>query len=768
MSTLIHNAPAITCSLYVGDQSSIYSFDYSYVPTEGTKITIYFVNPDGVYNVPALVSSASSAPILNLIQKVQITIGGALFSMYALSYELDEDVDRRILKVDFIDDTFRLAKYYVTLTGTFCGDNVYSLGAPVDPRTDAQRVAQAIDPTVQNVKNQSITLDMEYHFSDFLAVLQQVFPTQVNATWDDSITKPIVGDFRSVLDAWCKYHNLVYYFEEGYLVINNPQSLNITFPPIPVDALAVKQSESLDNTFTATASVTFNQDGGQFGDNGTIDTKFGTTAANGVVTTSLGLFPAGADILLPQITPNPNQLVAAAFGQEYWFLYNYTNGTADVECGWTRVNTNQISGADLQQSVQTLLGGTTNGGLSYLDETVFNQRFQYYSQYGSQIAGRYYFSDDQAGAIYAQQGFSWYNQTNGQNFNLQDLLANKAGDSLQMGYYLDGVTPGSGIWEGTKINQFFPGLTLGGNRLVYKDQRVIDLQTPFTLNSLQQSLVHTWFSNLVNGYTSSDGMDFSQVASNGDNIRYVVFQDQVIDSTQIPTPANTTQWQNLTNLFQPATAQINLLGVKTSTVIQSNAPNGTNNIAVSTAPQAVTNFNTLTTLAEPIANIYFTKFGTCASQSSLAQANIKGAFGHRFNPRTLSVDTPVLYSVTRTSSNSYSVLRNLSYLQIPVQGGPSDPASNILVKTSLPQLQSRKEISFTTNYFIPTIPISRFISNGLTSLSVAISSQGVDTSYVFSNSMLFIPDTEVFFDQLERNMRNSWVRQYNPAQNATF
>lgn len=763
MATTIHNIDQITCSLYVGDKAYIYSFDYSYVPTEGTKITIYFVNESGVYNVPQLVSSNAAAAILSVVQKVQITIGGALFSMYALSYELDEDVNRKILKVEFIDDTFRLKNYHVVLTGDGCGDRVFQLGEPVDPRTDAQKIQDSIDGTVQNIRNQAISTDIEYPFGEFLAIVQQAFPTIIRGAWDNNITKPFVGDFRSVLDAWCQYLNLIYYFEEGFLVINNPQSLNITFPAIPINATSVRQSESLENTFTATAAVTFKQDGGQFGDSGTVATELGTTETNGVIVTNLGLFPVGSQVNLAQTPVNLNQVAAAAYGQEYWFLYNYMQGTAQAECGWTTVALSQIPTSSLRTSIATLLGNASGGGIAYLNEDVYNQRFQFYQQYGAQIAGRYYLSDDQGGGIYGQENYKWFNQTNGQSFDLQQLLAGNAGDNLPISYFSQGID--GAYVEGTAINQYYPGVSADGNRLVYKDERSINLTGIFVLNDGQKALINTYAQSLIIGLEGSEALDYSQVG--GLNTRYIVFPNQLINTTPGYVPS-LTQVQNLTSTFLPANPVVNILGVKSSTLIQSNAPNGSNNIITTKGVKSVTNTNTLTTLADPIANIYFNKLNACYSQSSLAQAGTRGAFEHRLNLRQLSTDTPVLFSVNRTSDNSYTVLRNLSYLSLPAQGGATDAAANILTKTSLPQLQSLKKLSFTTNYFISAIPASSFISNGLTSLSVSISADGLDASYEFSNSMLYIPNTEIFFDNLARNMRNSWVRQYNPQQNATF
>lgn len=748
MSTPIHNIDQITCSLYVGDQVSIYSFDYDYQPSVGTKITIYFVSQGGTYNVPTTINQ--NATILSVLQKTQITIGSALFAMYPLSYELDLNVERKVLKVEFVDDTFMLENYHVVLTGTFCGDRVYPLGAPVDPRTDAQRVAQALDGTVQNIKNQTITLDVEYHFSDFIPKLNLAFPRSVivNASWDDTITKPFVGTFRQVLDAWTQYHNLVYYFEEGSLTINNPQSLNITFPTIPADAIAAKQSESLSNTFTATACVAFNQDGGQYGANGV-----------GTESSSLALYPAGAEFDLPQPIVDLNQVAAAAYGQEYWFVYNYLRGTATTECGWTRIILSEIPAGTLKQSI-TLLNGD---GIASFDTSVFNQRFQFYSQYGKDIAGRYYMSEDQGGSIYSQQTYKWYDQTAGQTFNLQALL-NSNTPTLPIEFYLEGVNPGNGYIDGTAINRYYAGVQANGNRLLFKDTRNIDLTTPFTLSTTQASLITTYYTALTQGIQGSSALPYDQIGAG--NIQYVTFKEQIIDTTTIPGSPTDDQ----VNLFLPAYPVINLVGLKAGSPIQANAPNGSNNLVTTTQPGNITTTNSLTTLAQPDANIYYPKYLFCASQSSLGKAGSRGAYRHRFNSRTQSVDTPTPFSVNKGAANVYSISRALSFLALPAQGGASDQAANILTKTSTPQIQSLKQLDFSLNYYYPGIPTSRFITNGLTSMSVAISEGGVTASYTFSNSMLDITsrDETIFFDNLEKNMRNSWIRQYNPPQNTQF
>ncbi len=104
-------------------------------------MTLFFVNQQGVYTKPQLLP----------LQKEFIRIGPAQFTMYPVSSSLQMRSGRRVIAVDFVDEFFKLNNYYVVLTGRGCGTNVFQLGSSVDTRTNAEKLADALDPEAQQI-----------------------------------------------------------------------------------------------------------------------------------------------------------------------------------------------------------------------------------------------------------------------------------------------------------------------------------------------------------------------------------------------------------------------------------------------------------------------------------------------------------------------------------------------------------------------------------------------------------------------------------------
>jgi len=83
-----------------------YSVDFSGGGTEASKMTISFVNENGIYTMPQL---SSVAP-------VTITIGSFFsFTGYAVSATTKDGVSGQFLEVVYVDSSIILDKYFVGL-----------------------------------------------------------------------------------------------------------------------------------------------------------------------------------------------------------------------------------------------------------------------------------------------------------------------------------------------------------------------------------------------------------------------------------------------------------------------------------------------------------------------------------------------------------------------------------------------------------------------------------------------------------------------------
>ena len=319
----IKNISQITCSLNLG---LIYSLDYSYAPERGITMKLFFVRQDGNY------------PTLNLLplQKAQITIGSASFSMYPVATDIELAYGRRIMSVEFVDEFYQLGHYYVVLPNRGCGTNVYVLGTQVDNRTPAQKQAAALDKTAAQIQEFTVWPDYEYTFNDFLTLLRTKFNVQVNATFDGEVSQAFEGSFESVLSSWTQYYNLGFFFENGIIKIFDPTKLTINLPAKPVDAISYNVSQDIRSTYGKTVSNWYQQGGGEYPLSQT------SNSAGPLFVRSNTLYPIGHQQNLTQIVVPLDQVVAAQYGQAYWFLYNLYQGSTSQFCGFTPISSQDL------------------------------------------------------------------------------------------------------------------------------------------------------------------------------------------------------------------------------------------------------------------------------------------------------------------------------------------------------------------------------------------------------------------------------------------
>lgn len=707
----------ISCSLNLG---LIYSVDYDYSPQEGASIRIFFVNENGTYSRPTY------------MQKAQISIGQASFSMYAVSSEIQLSSGRRVMEVSFVDDTFRLDNYMVVLTGQGCGFNIYELGTPVDSRSPAEKMADSLDPDSRQIEEFTKFPDVEYSFEDFLSVLRKHFTVQIDAFFDKNITYYYVGTFRDVLDSWCSLFNISWYFENSVIKIFDPTKLSINLPSESsiTDPLSYNSLEDARDTYGKTCSNWFRQEGGQYSLNQTSDDD------GSLLTRTDTLFPLGYEQNLPQSFTSQedlNQSAAAQFGEPFWFLYNYWLGKTSVNCGWTplSVATNLTIGASADRlGIQ----------IAAVNETTFSQKYEAYKTYGEEIAGRWYLSN-QKSELATDQDYKWFDESQGQIFSFTNV-----DDKAISPEYLTPTTAGTNIIPGTAVNSFYSGVNYVGNRIAYRDNAINT--TSFSMTPSQAALINSLYESVT--LAGSQPMDFNSDLAPiyGTNNTYVGYNPIEVPQDVV------TLFQNVPNLaesLKPRFTSFPIKGIKSidySTLKESQTEQDGVEITNETGPTVVANTAVLKTLKQGSYTAYYDKYSKCASAYSTGPY-----YGHKFNIREISSDNEVGVTFTKTAPNVYRITRNYSFV-------------NSLVNNPLLEqmAQSRsfltKRVSFTVNYFndVPT----NFLTNGLVGLSVAIGDNGVQATYSYSNEILRVPEPTHLVEKFEQMMRNSWKSQYTP------
>ena len=786
--------------------------DYSYTPSEGVRITIYFVNESGNYTPPQLLP----------MQKCFITIGGGQFAMYPKNYSIIMGPKNRVMKVDFIDETFKLDNYYVVLKNRGCGQNIVPLGQEVDTRTIQEKIAAALDPTAEVYKNFTQFIDIEYSFADFLSALaSKGFNTSVRSSYDASIKRNFTGTFKDVLKAWCEYYGFGFFFENSQIIIVSPSSLQISLPSQIPDAISYEVSEDVDGTFGKTVCNYIASEGGEIDVNQIINTAASpsTPAVSTATTTTatknntspaassgalqieeLTLYPPQNENIgtppIVQISIDINQAMAALFGRNFWILYNLKYDTLG-EIGWTKGSTLGV------------VDNTINGLQSILvNETLQDKKFQMYSEWAKRVGGNLYISN----AMYdlsQEKAMTWFSDANGQIFDFTSSFADSKTVQLKWHESPDGDS--LSVIEGTEINDLFPGVYTNNKRIYYFDETDRGLADALALDDNTKNIIDARHKALIAEGSGSfsfpsdvvltdatkaplTSVAYRYIASGPNNFeteiltlidkikdlakqylspKYSEYNISGISSANIAAQKNAKKISNNLNpnsnsiygvtsvdtlLNAAANASVavsqgNSLNSPANALgggVNSNSSSSTPNAQKQTVPDAIINTNTLQPKKDGSLLAHYDKYCNCVSASSQ-----DGYFSYKFDIRNISTDNKMPFFYQKTGVDTYQLTRDMGFV------------NTILANPYLPQLAvgrnfTTKTVSFTTNYFYQ-LP-SNFLSNGLVSAQIRVGDNGVTCSYTFSNGVIKVPDAEKYYQQFEQMIRSSWTRQFNPKQ----
>ena len=719
----------VSCSLNLG---LIYQLNYSYVPQEGVKISIYFVSESGKYNTKNIRSTTV---------KQQIKIGTALFNLFPVTSKVESSPDRKVIRVDFEDETFQLNNYYIALTGRGCGIDVSTLGQTVDTRTPSQKEKE--DPDLFKIKEFTTFEDVEYSFENFITILKKKFPVEVLSGYDKTLTRDFTGTFKSVLDSWCSYFNLTYFFENSILKIVSPSDLNISFPDIPENALEYNEEETLKNTFNKTVWNYFKQEGGEY----VLDNDDPSMIAIMPVRPYENIFDIKQ--LSGQVQVDMNQVVAAQYGQEFWFLYNFQKGTADSICGWRNIVNTEFSLPNTFKGVfaigqtpyQAAMG--SNAEVAILNRTIFDRNYEFYLEYGDKIAGRVYISNG-LGDLEIYDDYQFYDQGNGSIFD-PDVLRTRPQVSLSK--FRPPINKTLGPIPESLINESFPGVICNGNRLYFIDDAPKDLSSLFLSEELRAK-VSSYHDKLINGVLGNGAIDY------GNNNFLIAYIRPTLD-TEILNLIDLVEGK--IPLFAYRQQVFNLKGLAPIKKFNEdfNPLNDTKITILSDTNGVSSNISTIKAVVDSDLLVYYAKYQDCKHSSS----NERNLYSRKFEPREISNDIPVSIKPSKKSQGVIEITRDFTYFE-------QYSKSEILNKLSQPFTINQKTLEFSLNYFYDDIP-SSFISNGLVGLDLSVAGDSISALYRYSNEMLNVPVSEADLFKLDQKIRDSWINTYKPKNTIT-
>lgn len=724
----------VSCSLNLGQ---IYSLDYDYSPQDGVAIVVNFVREDEIYTIPNLLP----------LQKVFIQIGGASFSMYPIRRKLSLAGGRRVMEVEFCDDLFKLSHYYLALTGRGCGQNVYTLGTPVDDRPLSQKLQTALDPIAQQIKEFTQFPDYAYTFQQFLTVLGTKINVSVQASFDSTIQRDFVGTFRGVLEEWLALYNLSYFFENGELKIFDPTTISLVLPTQPTDAISFEDEEDVRTTYGKTVFNWYQGEGGEFPLNQTSTSgDNGANQGGPLYVRTNTLYPMGYEFGLTQPTMDLGQVAAAQYGQSFWFLYNLSKGSLGSYCGFT-----PISPASTLPSVKsaTEVGAT----VAVIDQKLYDQNFEAYSQYGQQLAGRWYLSPQQS-SLALDKNYTWFDESQGQIFSFDSV-----DDKVINPEFLTPTSAGSNTIPGTMINPTFPGFNYVGNRIAYQDTVPVNISGNFTIPGATEGLINATYQTAFT-LPGNQSFDFNTDLAplyTGNNT-FVAYNAGVTIPSAVT--ALIDDIPNKASVFAPRFSSFPIKGISQGDYSSLKAAQDENDdidvVNGTDGGTVISNTSVIKTRVDGDYTVYYDKYSKCGSASSP-----DSYYGYEFEPNQISTDNQVDVTFTKLSNNSYRLDRNFDVI---------DSEVNPPLLSTLAQGRSfgTKRVSFTLNYFrdIPT----NFLTNGLVGMSVQFSADGVQASYVYSNEVLDIAGRarenrarQQMADYAQR-IRNSVLRKYQPTE----
>jgi hypothetical protein len=692
---------------------------------------VYFVNREGRYTKPTLLP----------LTKAQIQIGQNYFNMYPVDYEIESDSGRRIIWVEFEDEFLFLEHYYVALPGRGCGTNIYTLGTPVDTRSIEQKMADSLDPVATKIEQLTQFPDYAYTFNDFLDLLRVKFNVQVSASFDSTYKRDFEGSFISVLSDWCDLYNISFFFENGIIKVFDPTTLTITLPTQTSEMLSFSEGESARDTYGKTVSNWFQQDGDQYS-----LSQAGSDSSGPLYVRADTLYPAGYEFNLYQPTMDANQVAAAQYGPQFWFLYNYYYGSVADNCGWSPIQPSAT--LDISQSVAALTPGVPSAQMARIavvNTDAQEAKYQAFYEYGKNIAGRYYLSN-RKDTLATERNFTWFDESEGQIFDFSDV-----DDKAMNLEFLTPVGAGNNSIDGTVINEYYPGVNYVGNRMVYKDTAPMP-SGAFVLEGGLQALVASTYQTIYS-VKAGGSVDFNtELAArySGYNtyVAYIpwvtVPQELVTKFQEIPTEAK--------QFLSPRFPAVPIKGVSSqdysaikSSQTESEEVEIVNN---SVGPGVISNTSVIKTERQGSYTVYYDKYSKCASASTP-----DSYYAFRFAPQQVSTDNQFGITFEKQASNTYALNRNYGVIDALVN-------NPLLPTLAQPRTFTTKRVSYTKNYF-DTIPTD-FLSKGLVGMSMSISDNGTSASYTYSNEVLRLPDRSSEFANLQQAMKNSWIRTYRP------
>lgn len=240
----------------------ILSLDFSNGGAQSpSSLTVVFIDEDGIYP-----SENSLKSLLTVESTVKIDIGDFIFIGHPIRYDIQNSDSGKILTLKYVDSSILLDNYFVGLTNVhlnastgniiIIGDEFqeyedinidsYDLCNPCEPVIPGSEASEKELLEMANRKIQTSILQVKYTFDDLLSNLPVPYSfigekPRVNP--EEKYKNSYTGTLREVLSSWCSDYGLTFFWDNGKIVFINVKN------GVKIDTSSISDKRIISNSY---------------------------------------------------------------------------------------------------------------------------------------------------------------------------------------------------------------------------------------------------------------------------------------------------------------------------------------------------------------------------------------------------------------------------------------------------------------------------------------------------------------------------------------
>lgn len=240
----------------------ILSLDFSNGGAQSpSSLTVVFIDENGIYP-----SESSLKSLLTVDSTVKIDIGDFVFIGHPIRYDIQNSDSGKVLTIKYVDSSILLDNYFVGLTNVHLNASIgniiiigdefqeyedinidsYDLCNPCEPVNPGSEASEKQLLEIANRKIQTSILQVKYTFDDLLSRLPIPYSfvgekPRTNA--DEKYKNSYTGSLREVISSWCSDYGLTFFWDNGKVVFVNVKN------GVSIDTSSISDERIISNSY---------------------------------------------------------------------------------------------------------------------------------------------------------------------------------------------------------------------------------------------------------------------------------------------------------------------------------------------------------------------------------------------------------------------------------------------------------------------------------------------------------------------------------------